>query len=292
MDHYQRGCARCGKPAGDLGFCEPCRAHIEALTWQPIRATMPAPDLSGAAARAQRAVMRLEQALAAVTNANANHTLGDEPSGAVQTDEGPRGDSGSDDAGTTPLELVRFSGSAEERVTEVEQPPRDVARFEDVMKVAPRPVRAVAELAPAVPKRDSIAPPEATPVTPREDAAPATPQSIAPPEETVSTEPDVELAPAAEPGPPAPFWFELVPVVEPAATEPQAEAPQVEPEPVVVEPVASKPPPVAVSAVPEQPRVEAQPHDAHQRNWVAALFLLALIALVVLLTGREPRRSN
>lgn len=310
MDYEQGACARCGEPAGDHGFCEPCRAHIESLTWMPID------DPGDAADRAQRAVLRLEQALAAVSNVTVNGAAGDDLTGAVQLNQGPQADGGSADAGSGPLDISRFSSSADERVTEIAHSPahspREVARLEDVLRIAPRAERPMRVSLSAVPDRDishsepspdvpghagvhPVSPPRAVlSIAPPAEASPATPTA----DVTAAVGPDAILAEtAAEPTSQAPFWFELVPAAQPAASEPPpTDVAQADPEPHVAEATSSVPPPgqsnaEAVEVEDSAPASPGRP-DASRRNWILVLCLLGLIGLVVLLTGRELPRST
>jgi hypothetical protein len=143
--------------------------------------------------------------------------------------------------------------TGEERGTDLAPPARDVARLEDVLKISPAPASV------------SVPPPAV------EEAA-----------VEVEAEPTVEVASIAPPSAPdyvaaqelrEAFWFEQ------AAAFTAAPAPRQEPEPAAVEEEA-----VSCDLEPE-PEAEA---DAS--GWLTALVLLTLLALVMLLTGRRPRR--
>ena len=81
--------------------------------------------------------------------------------------------------------------------------------------------------------------------------------------------PEVEDEPATSVPPPV------------ASVAPPAPAPEVVPTPVIA---TSVPPPSPAPAQPEAP----EPAQASRNHWLTAVCLLALIALVVALTGRRP----
>jgi len=301
-DHEQGLCPRCGKPAGDFGFCEPCRSHIESLTWMPIREVMEAIDSDDPATRAQRAVLRLEQALAAVSAV----AVGQTSSAAVQVDSGPRAE------GTT--------GGAS---VDAAQPAQTVARFEDVMRVAPSrapiasPVAHVTPASPVLPSVQPVLPEVQQAPAPVDVSLPADPRPAPieevellvgepaapppPPPQAPEPEPEPEPAPppvaaSVVPPEPAPFWFECLATVAadaPGAPAPEASAPE-SPAPQAECEVRSIAPP-GFGAEREQPAEEDRPAvrpgaDTARRTWIAALCLLLLAGLVVVLTGRAPRR--
>lgn len=303
-DHEQGLCPRCGEPAGDYGFCEPCRSHIESLTWMPIREVMEALDSDDVAARAQRAVLRLEQALTAVSTA----AVGQTNAIGVQVDSEPRAEGAT---GTSSIEATQST--------------RAVARFEDVMRIAPTPAPiAQTPAAPQTPaaaqtsaaSQTSAAPevPEARREVIRLELSPAPIDEVKPVvveevarvvEEVAPVVEEVEEAPAPAPAPApmpapvpasplppaavaadpsAPFWFECLPT-PPAPCES------------VAPPARESVPPPAGNAEPKpEPllytdrRFVHAGSDTSRRTWVAALCLLLLAGLVVVLTGRAPRR--
>jgi hypothetical protein len=132
-------------------------------------------------------------------------------------------------------------------------------------------------------------------VAPRENGTGVT-ASTAPPEPRAAAEP-VEpvtvvepVAAAVEPVTvvePAPaqrkaFWFELMPAAEPGDDD---EAP--------ADPTPEVQPAAAVEAAPvvdPEPVVAAGPATTPRNHWLTVLCLLALVGLVVALTGRNPRR--
>ena len=131
------------------------------------------------------------------------------------------------------------------------------------LKLSPAPVQEVKPLVEVV-----------APVVEEVEAAPAPPPAPAP-----APVPASPLPPAATS---APFWFECLP---------QPPAPRESVAPPVHE---SVPPPEDLEAQPDPAHYDApvvRPGtDTSRRTWVAALCLLLLAGLVVVLTGRAPRR--
>jgi hypothetical protein len=263
MENNQTVCPRCGEATTGYGFCPPCRSQIDAL-----KATAPSPavladDPTATAAQVLREVVRLEQALAATSKGISDRIAARTSAGAVQIEP----------ASEPPAERTVLPGNADER---------DVARLEDVLSVAPPAPNAAAE---------SVAPPSARPET----SAP--PRSVAPPSAEPETAAPLEPAPSfvAAQALREAFWFEQAaafkpapegdPSTKPAPTpEPQAEpAPSAEAEPAL--PLDPEPAPAA--SVVESPADETQEH-----HWLAALCLIALIGLLIALTGRAPRRTK
>jgi hypothetical protein len=146
-----------------------------------------------------------------------------------------------------------LSGTAEERSTDLAPPSRDVARLEDVLKISPAPASV------------SVPPPAVEEATIEVEAEPtAEVTSIAPP-----SAPNYVAAQELREA----FWFEQ------ASAFAAAPAPRQTPEPEAVEVGAVS------SALEPEPETEA---DAS--GWLTALVLLTLLALVMVLTGRRPRR--
>jgi hypothetical protein len=283
-EYAHKICPRCGEPADDYRFCQACRAHIDSLTGG-AQSEAQASEPADASAHLLREVERLEQALAAASQGLGDRSVAPPSSTAVEVETEPR-----------PAEDVTADASATQAPVANDQvsvaPPstREVARLEDVLKVAPTrstevapsEVEASAPEAPvndlpqafieAPPKEDETEEPvEATDAEPAEESAPATST-----EERASEPVPAHLLREA-------VWFELASMVEATTPEaPQAAAPEVD----IERTVNSIPPPV-VSA---QPSAEpAPPVHTEQSRWLAALCLLLLIGLVVALTGRRPR---
>ncbi|HLY50529.1 MAG TPA: hypothetical protein VKR21_15160 [Solirubrobacteraceae bacterium] len=215
----------------------------------------------------EQALVRLEQAMAAASRMSSDPDPDSAPIAALQVDATP-----------APAEL--------------RPAPRDVARLEDVLTIAtPRPRDPVDEPpAVAIPEVASApAPVPETPIAPVENRAVPAP---------LEAEPSYVEAQALREA----FWFEQASARLAGAAEPkpQEEAGPAEPRASVAppEPRISVAPPEPVSSQPDrraQPdvapsvvRVWAEPTS--QSNRATALFLLALLALVLLLTGRAPRR--
>lgn len=262
MDHNQRACPRCGEPAGDYRFCQSCRAHMDSLTGSPSAADAHAADPTYLAAQ----VLQLEQALAAASKGITDRIAG-ETSTAVQVEPEPHLPD------TEPAEIGAVS---------LDRPTApDVARLEDVLTVAP----------PTHDERNA-------PPTPKPAANEPT-QLSAPPVERLEPPASAEhpvavtLYVAAQALREA-FWFEQASAFKPQRSdeEPVSPAPQ---------PVGSEAAPdlqAAESTDPVQsvapPRADADTSVAEpsgagmwQGNWLAALCVLALIALVAMLTGRR-----
>jgi hypothetical protein len=211
--------------------------------------------------RLEQALVRLEQAMAAASR--------------MSSDRGP------DSMPVAALEVDTVPPPAELR-----PPQRDVARLEDVLTITtPRPHDAVDE-----PRAVVI--PDLTPAEPA--PAPAPEKTIAPLENRallarVEAEPSYVEAQALREA----FWFEQASarLAHPAEPKPQAQAGPAEPgvsvappEPVSGQPERRSQPDIAPAVV----RVWAEPRSQNTRG--TTLFLLALVALVLLMIGRAPRR--
>ena len=265
MENNQRVCPRCGEPAGDYRFCRSCRAHMDSL----------AATATPAAARASSAhpvdpnylaaqVLRLEQALAAASEGIGDR-LGGAPATAVQVE-----------AESRPAEPITGDVAAVslERATLP-----DVARLEDVLTVAPTD-------------------PSVQPAPPAEPAA----HVSAPPAEEIER-PTIAEVRAAEPIYVAAqalreaFWFEQTSAFK-APQSPVPETPTTEPArtesvtPPCAQQVISQPPPAlatapaALAAAP--PELPTAPTS--RSRWIAVMWVLALLALVAVLTGRSRPR--
>ncbi|HTX31468.1 MAG TPA: hypothetical protein VMD09_08780 [Solirubrobacteraceae bacterium] len=286
MDHDQKTCPRCGEPTASYGFCPPCRAHIDALTGGETRA----PDLS--TAHVLREVVRLEEALADASKGIGSGTS----TAAVGVDSGP--EELAEEAAPTGLEIAKLPAA-----DDAPQRP-DVARLEDVLTVRPRP-----EYHAVAPRTAAAAPAEVEAPSEEETSAPDLPPAaeVLPVEQA---EADIRAKlPLANPSYVAAhvlraaFWFEQTSAFESrpdheVAPDPiEAAAPVLDP---ARHAATSVPPPssapMSVSAPPPPPAEplptsEVEPPTS-QRNWITALCLLALIALVVVLTGRRPCRCD
>lgn len=240
MEHYKRICPRCGESAGDQGFCQSCRSHMESLNGIPTRAQTHAGGAASSTTQVLTQVMQLEEALAAVSKGISDRIA----AAAVEVDSRPA---------DTAAEAVLLPGTAD---TDLATPSREVARLEDVLKIS----------APA-PASLSVPPP----------AAPAL---------EVAEEPTAEVTSIAPPAVPSyvaaqalreAFWFEQASAFSAAATScPPPEAAAVEVE--------------APSQV-EAASTELDSHpEAEATSWLTAIVLLTLLALVMVLTGRRPRR--
>lgn len=282
-DHDQRACQRCGEPAGIYHFCPSCRAQ---LTGSPTR------DGTPAAAGTPRELL-YEQ----TSNGDGN-PVDRETSTALQVDPDPRVAEGtSPEAAAAAGERAQLPSTASDRFSIVAPPPREVARLENVLTIKPTQNYdaslasdlevAEASAAPVAEVEVPVIVEESTPEV--EEAAPV--EEIAP---SVSPElrarmPHYVAAHMLR----AAFWFEQTSAFEarrddePEVVEvPEATVPPVESVP---PPVESVPPPVAPTN--PEPVFVAVPEDhASQNHWLIALCFLALIALVVVLTGRAPQR--
>src|SRR5437764_835439 len=156
MQHDQRICPRCGKSAGDYHFCPSCLAPVESSN--PSHAGTNPGDASPAAPQPAREVLLLEQ----TSNHDGNRIAGDTPP-AVQLDlGGRRPEARTAHASAASANPAEVSLRANRLLSPVPQPPRDVARLEDVLTVAPKsaPERA-ASAVPEVQKKADETPAEA-----------------------------------------------------------------------------------------------------------------------------------
>jgi hypothetical protein len=174
MEPDQRVCPRCGKPAGEYRFCEACRAHIDSLTGIPAQAGA---DAGESAAQVMREVLRLEEALAAVSKGISERIAAAAATGEQLHPEPLAPERSQPGEGT----LERFPPAGpEERLIEATQPPHDVARLEEVLTPAPR--RAPDPVPSPPPEGVAAGEAETEPQTSPPPAAPVEPEArIAPP---------------------------------------------------------------------------------------------------------------
>jgi hypothetical protein len=292
MDHDRKVCPRCGEPTAGYGFCAPCRAHIDSLTGGAV------PRDEVTTAQVMREVVRLEQALADASNGANDRSSAGPSTAAVEVDPTP--ESLADGTTSAGLEIAKLSGTGDD----APQRP-DVARLEDVLTVLSRPEDPgiAARTAAAAPPEVDDAPVDAA-VTSGETA------SVPPPEATASVPPpEPALRPEPQLASPsyvaahvlrAAFWFEQTSAFESrpddeVIAEPiRAALPEIDP---ARHAATSVPPPVGSEAPSTPPPAPAEPRPAAeaetaQRHWITALCLLALVALVVVLTGRRPCRCD
>ena len=274
MEHDKRICPRCGQSAGDHGFCERCRAHIESLTGIPIHAGSHAAEVASPTTQVLHEVMRLEEALAAVSKGISERIAAGASTVEVDSDVRP--------SEKLPVDLsegVLLPSTADERASDVAQRPREVARLEDVLTVSSPPPIAASVAPPTVPELEG-AQLQSDGTTVEAQAAEAI--SVAPP---VSTPMYVAAQALREA-----FWFEQASAFNgvPAARQvPTAVTESVAP-PAATESTISDVAAQAVGNAEPAPR-ELDPPVAESNGWVTAIFLLTLVALVMLLTGRRPR---
>jgi hypothetical protein len=276
-EHDHRVCPRCGQAAGDYHFCPSCLAPIDSL--------------SGIPAHARVTEAREGDAVATETAATA-----------VQVESDERSDE--DGTPAPPPEI-----SVRPDAPLASQPPRDVARFEDVLTMASDPaVTARPVVAPEIFLRPSHS--SKSPAVARlEDVltvAPSVislvpgsvpPPAVAPaPQPSETTVPEPAEAPASEPPPLAAevtaievaaqvlreaFWFEQAAAFKTEAVR----GISVPPPTPVVEPTASVAPPAVAPVIETSPPVLGPVQTSNR--WLIAAFLLSLLALLVALTGRR-----
>ncbi len=352
MDQDQKICPRCGGPAGDYRFCDPCRSHIDSLLGIPPRDLALSSHPSHAAAEA----LPRDQAVTAEANGSSDRIDGDSLTTVeAPAEPGPAADA--DRSGGT-LDVAKLPGGRNERLSDVPHRRPDVARLEDVLtvdhrdRIAPRTAAAAAPVAePAHTASEgtaAAAPDDALERAKRElarledalaAAAAKTAAVSTPVAEPASAEAAAaELSAAPAPGVEAPtspasgvlapsylaahalraaFLYEQTAAFEQASSivpdddpdEVAAPAPRID---VLEVKATSVPPPnPSASVPPPDPSASVPPPDpsgsgirdqespsvlrlwlghASRTNWLAALCLLSLIVMVVVLTGRAPRR--
>ncbi len=273
MDHDRKVCPRCGEVTAGYGFCPPCREHIDFLTGGATHAT----DLPSA--QVLREMVRLEQALADASKGMSDRIGAGPSTTAVDADPAPA------DEVSLGREVAKLPLSSDDGPQRPE-----VARLEDVLTVRP-----ASDVPGIPPKTAAAAPPQAESAPCEDELAAREVTSVAPP--SVAPPPLASPAPAATPSYVAAhvlraaFLFEQTAAFE---SRPDDDELEVIPEPVAATSVA---PPVSVAspasvAPPQAEPLPAAEAETSQRNWMTALCLLALIALVVVLTGRRPCRCD
>jgi hypothetical protein len=277
MDHGRKVCPRCGEPTGSYGFCPPCRAHIDSLTGGATRAA----DLTTAQVLGE--VMRLEEALADAARETSDRIGGGSSTAALEIDSAPEKGAGEashpdvarleDVLTVNPREDARSADTSDELVIDLDQT-QDVARLEDVLSTPPPADNFV-----IAPKTAAAAPPE---------AEPAEPAALAVPDPTPAQNQAAFPAHVAAHVLRAAFWFEQTSAFESRPDDEVIEEPVA---PISIAPPQSTPPPVSTPPPPQAEPLPAAQAEA-SRNWITALCLLALIALVVVLTGRRPCRCD
>lgn len=288
MDHDRKVCPRCGEPTGGYGFCPPCRAHIDSLTGGATRAA----DLN--AAHLLGEVVRLEQALADTAQESSDRIGGGSSTAAAELDSAP--ETLADD---TPQDVARLEDvltvdprddartpaaePSDELVIDLTQG-RDVARLEDVLSVL-----APTESFVIPPKTAAAAPPE-TEAAQSESELGADKAEVSEPAKLPSraqnhlAHPGYVAAHALR----AAFLFEQTSAFE---SRPDNEVIEEPVAPASVAPPESTPPPISIPP-PAQPEPLPAALAEPSQSWITALCLLALIALVVVLTGRRPCRCD
>lgn len=355
MESDQKTCPRCGGPAGDSRFCDPCRSHIDSLLGIPPRDIA----LAGHPPHAAAEFLRREQAVTAEANDHRDRIDG-ESSTTVEAPPEPTPGADTDRSSGT-LDVAKLPGSRDERPSEVTHLRPEVARLEDVLtvdhrdQIAPRTAAAAAPVAePSHAESDgtaAVAPDDALErakreLTRLEDAlAAAAAKTAAVPTPGAQPVPDATADPVAYLGaaPPtgvehtisspearaaapsylaahalrAAFLYEQTTAFEQAASivrddeaaemtsvAPPVDAPDVKTHSVPPpDPIGSVPPPSPSGSVPfPSPSGNGTQDDdspsvlrlwlrhASRTNWLAALCLLSLIVMIVVLTGRAPRR--
>jgi hypothetical protein len=218
----------------------------------------------------------LDQTLAAASNSD-----NDPPATLVQVEVEHRP---TEDTPATPVSGVEISIHTHAR--DVAGPQREVARLEDVLKVEPKDREAAPAAAPEV--RRDVSPAEAVVERAAEKA-----------EETRVEEVELPAPPELHPTYVAAhvlreaFWFEQASALKSKveATTGRASEPES-----LIQPEPAEPDPAEADARPDEPYEGTQSvvrlwlGKTSQGQWVAAFCLLTLIALVVVLTGRVPRR--
>lgn len=288
MEHDRRACPRCGEPAGDYRFCESCRSHLESLMGIPAHAGARASDSGELAAQAPREALGFEQSSAGASNGDADRITSDASATAVQVQPEPHPAEARTDDGGPAVDVAKLPSIADERAGD--QPPREVARLEEVLTIAP---------SEGPPAPVSVAPPQevelpTTGLSSDSDWARLRRQ-VARLEQLLSTTSADHTEGAAVSPPPAKvpeyvaadalreaFWFEQASAFKsigpPVAPEPEAQI-TAQPELCVAEP---------------QPYAQPLPvvELGSQRPLLATLCLIALLGLVAVLTGRSLRKFS
>lgn len=285
MEHDQKICPRCGEPAGDYSFCHTCRAHLDSLNGIPGHAGTATSDAGYPATQALREILRLEEALAAASKGISDRIAARSSAAAVQVDPDPRPADTLAASGET-LEIVETPTGDDVLMSDlVLQPVRDVARLEEVLKVAPA---------------DKVEP-AAEVISPASEAVelPVDERVSAPVEEITEEHASAPIYVAAHALREA-FWFEQAAAFKShgqiTRRPPEPEVRAVEPEHrATTDPASSVAPPNLEAAAQPSAHDEASPSagwiwmgHTSRNNFVAALCLLTLIGMVLMLIRRHP----
>lgn len=276
MEREQTICPRCGEQTSGYGFCRSCSSQFESLPAASTDAGAHASDPTSLTAQ----VLRLEQALAAASQGINDRITAGTSATAVEVDSaaGPTEDR-TVDPGTGAVERAELPPSTDHRHSDRAAAPRDVARWEQLLKPD---IRTLAE-------RATVAPPTVEEVQlPVPEAPIADPVYVA-----------ASLLREA-------FWFEQASAYKSAAREaglistpPHALASTPPPALTSTPPpalastpppvLASTPPPALASAPPPVLASTSRPAPAPRSNWIA-VSLVALVGLVLLLVSRGKSR--
>jgi hypothetical protein len=159
---------------------------------------------------------------------------------------------------------------------------REVARLEDVLTIAPRPDSGTIENERIAPETAAAALPEVEAA--RTETADTTAEGDAAPTDAAELRPSADARPAepihvAAAALREAFWFEQASAFQSDGAGEATTRPAPEPDMPKVESV--------------RPPAHSATSDVERRNpWLVALCLLALIGLVVVLTGRSPRAKT
>ena len=309
MEHDQRTCPSCGNPAGEHAFCRSCRSHMDALAGVPIRA---AAQTAAAAAQAngENDPIGAPPASTAVQVEPDSHpapeagpTPGTIDLAKLPTSAPPRADVAGPARGVARLEDVlrvdnrdridaRTSAGrlptaepAQDEATEAAEVPsddilerakRELERLEQLLRHPPTDFagRIAAEAAAVV---DPVLEPARNEVPQLRVSAPMYVaahklraaflyEQTAAFEQAAALEPELKEEPITSVPPPAP-----TPEATAVATE-----------------LTSIAPPSSGHATPARGPETPPPGPKSQNHWLTAVCLLALIGLVVVLTGRRP----
>lgn len=325
MEHDQRACPRCGEPAGDYHFCPSCLAPIDLPSESRAGAQLAAASDGSHATSGTSAAVVADDTTGDATKAPDQPAVDPNPQDVarledVLTPSKASGDSSADQASTAdevaaPAPPSELPIRLEVRLSDWSRTPRDVARLEDVLTVLPeRRSDTTPESSPA--PADVTDPPSQADGDAEHQIAPRTAAAALPLAGSVpppSAE-DVDVATQREsvppPSAPAPasapryvaahrlrsaFLFEQT-----SAFEARGDIEEIVDE--VLSPRAPSPhaePDASLDYVHAPQRDESasgagQPSlgQTWHSRWLPALCFLGLIALVVVLTGRSPRRCG
>jgi hypothetical protein len=270
MEHDQKVCPRCGKSADGFHFCPSCLAPVDSPAEISTHAATDAD--SGTAAATEVSATAVQVEADEVGPASPSEPL---PNVARLEDvlsvDGPRAE-----PKPTAVSRLEISIRPDAQVS-VPPPHIRVARLEEVLRVDPKDRIAARTAAAALPEVETAPPEPVAPETPKPEVDPAT--SVAPPSQDKPPVTPASYLPSYALR--AAFLFEQSAAFK--ADDDDDEAIVEVPQPVVVE---------APRADPEPQAVEEAPEQTSQSNWVVALCLLALIAMIVVLTGRRPSRCS